>query len=76
MDQSHPVELSASDRHLRNQLIEECDAAAQWVAYRRELMLKALPPTTPTFTLELIDEYAKAIAREIFAKRAREGCGF
>lgn len=65
--------LSDSDLFLRDNLRRARDEAAKWADYRKRLMVKALEGS-PTFTLDLIEQYAEARAREILTRRAHEGC--
>lgn len=65
--------LSDSDLFLRDNLRRQRHDAEAWADYRKRLMLKALEGS-PTYTLELVREYAEARAREIIARRAHEGC--
>lgn len=64
--------LSDSDQLLFINLSRAHYDANSWLDYRKRLMLAALKGT-PAFTLELIDEYAEAKAREILTRRALEG---
>lgn len=73
--EAEQIELTATERVLLDNLKREHGAAQGWLDYRKRVMLTALRGS-PTFTLELIEEYAEARAREILTRRALEGCGW